>query len=63
MARTARARLAAWSDAEIARAVQHGVSRHGRPLRPPMGDGCDARMTPGEMSDLSAHLRSLPASR
>lgn len=57
------ARLAAWSDAEIARAIQQGVSRDGRPLRPPMGYGYYARMTPAQMGDLIAYLRSLPASR
>lgn len=52
-----------WSDAEIARAIREGVSRDGRRLAPPMAYANYARIPEGEMRDLVAYLRALPASR
>jgi mono/diheme cytochrome c family protein len=52
--------LGAWSDAEITRAITTGVSRDGRRLMPPMAFWAYANMTPQELSDLVAYLRSLP---
>ena len=50
-----------WTDAQIVRAVTEGVSADGRRLFPPMGYGYYARMTPSDLADLVAYLRSLPA--
>lgn len=52
--------LGGWSDAEIIRAITAGVSRDGRHLAPPMAFWAYANMTPQELSDLVAYLRSLP---
>ena len=51
--------IGAWTDAQILRAITQGVSADGRQLFPPMGYGYYARMTPGDLSDLLAYLRSL----
>ncbi|HWT08914.1 MAG TPA: cytochrome c [Roseomonas sp.] len=51
--------LGAWTDVQILRAVTQGVSADGRQLFPPMGYGYYARMTPGDLGDLLAYLRSL----
>ena len=56
-----RAGIGAWSDAQIIRAVTEGISADGRRLFPPMGYAHYARMTPGDLSDLVAFLRSIPA--
>lgn len=48
-----------WTDAQIIRAVTQGVSADGRQLFPPMGYGYYARMTPTDLADLVAYLRSL----
>lgn len=53
--------LGGWTDAQIVRAVTEGVSADGRRLFPPMGYGYYARMTPSDLADLVAYLRSLPA--
>lgn len=53
--------IGAWTDAQIIRAVTEGVSADGRPMFPPMGYGYYARMTPADLADLVAYLRSLPA--
>jgi mono/diheme cytochrome c family protein len=55
------AALSGWTDAQIIRAIAQGIAADGRPLSPPMGYGHYARMTPGELRDLVAYLRSLPA--
>lgn len=52
--------LAAWSDDEIKRAITQGVSRDGAKLKPPMGYGFYARMTPGDLDAVVAYLRTLP---
>jgi len=48
-----------WSDAEIERAIRTGVSRDGTRLQPPMAFYAYANMSPGDMSDLIAYLRTL----
>ncbi|MBR0673872.1 cytochrome c [Neoroseomonas soli] len=53
--------IGAWTDAQIGRAITHGVAADGRQMFPPMGYGYYARMTPGDLADLIAYLRSLPA--
>ncbi|WP_188966816.1 cytochrome c [Neoroseomonas lacus] len=51
--------IGAWSDAQIIRAVAEGVSADGRPLFPPMGFSYYARISPADLRDLIAYLRSL----
>ena len=53
--------LAGWTDAEIERAIRHGVSRDGRALLPPMGYAYYRRISTPDMAALIAYLRSLPA--
>ena len=48
-----------WTDAQIVTAITRGVSADGRPLAPPMAFYAYANMTPAELSDLVAYLRSL----
>ena len=55
--------IGAWTDAQIVRAVTQGVSADGRPLFPPMGYGYYARVSPADMGDLLAYLRSLRPQR
>jgi mono/diheme cytochrome c family protein len=53
--------LGGWSDAEIIRAVTHGVARDGRPLKPPMAYGYYADLKSSDLADIVAYLRSVPA--
>jgi len=53
--------LGAWTDAEIKRAITTGVSRDGSKLKPPMGFEFYAKMTPEDLNDLVAYLRTVPA--
>ena len=55
--------LSDWTDAEIARAIQQGVSRDGRALYPPMAYGFYARITADDMAAIIAYLRSLRPAR
>ncbi len=50
---------AAKADAEVARAVQQGVSKDGNRLRPPMGYECYAKVNAQDMGAVVAYLRSL----
>ena len=52
--------IGAWTDAQIIRAITEGVSADGRQMFPPMGYAYYARMTPGDLADLVAWLRSIP---
>lgn len=52
--------LGAWSDDEIKRAITRGISRDGTKLKPPMGYGYYARMTPTDLDAVVAYLRSVP---
>lgn len=52
--------LGGWTDAEIKRALTEGISRDGSKLKPPMGYGFYARMTPGDLDAMVAYLRVLP---
>jgi mono/diheme cytochrome c family protein len=52
--------IGGWTDAQILRAVTQGIAPDGRRLMPPMGYPYYARMTPGDLADLVAWLRSLP---
>ncbi|GAB5378176.1 MAG: cytochrome c [Acuticoccus sp.] len=52
--------IGAWSDEEIARAITTGVSRDGRPLKPPMGYPFYGRMTEADVAAVVAWLRTVP---
>ena len=53
--------LGEWSDAEIKRAITHGVRRDGSRLKPPMGYDYYARMTEADVDAIVAWLRTVPA--
>lgn len=53
--------IGAWTDAEIKRAFTQGVSRDGRPFKPPMArQNYFSRMTEEDLDALVAWLRTLP---
>ena len=52
--------IGSWSDPEIARAIQQGVSRDGHALRPPMAFGFYAGLKDADVRDIVAYLRSVP---
>ncbi len=53
--------IGAWTDAEIKRALTHGVSRDGRAFKPPMArQGYFSRMTDADLDAIVAWLRTLP---
>ncbi len=51
--------IGSWSDAEIKRAIQAGVSRDGHRLKPPMGYGFYRNIKPADMDAIVTYLRSL----
>ncbi len=51
--------LKGWTDAEIARAIQTGVSKDGSPLKPPMAYGWYKNIDAADMKSLIAYLRSM----
>jgi mono/diheme cytochrome c family protein len=53
--------IGAWTDAEIKRAITQGVSRDGSKLKPPMGFHYYVTMTDGDLNDVVAYLRTVPA--
>ena len=53
--------IGGWTDAEIIRAVTHGVARDGRPLKPPMAYGYYASLTSSDLAAIVAYLRTVPA--
>jgi mono/diheme cytochrome c family protein len=52
--------IGAWSDAEIARAIAHGIARDGRPLKPPMAYAFYASLKEADLADIIAYLRTVP---
>src|SRR3978361_534893 len=50
--------IGGWTDAEIIRAVSHGVARDGRPLKPPMAYGYYAGLTHSDLDDIIAYVRN-----
>ena len=52
--------IGAWTDAEIGRAITHGIARDGRPLKPPMAYGYYAGLRAADLADIVAYLRSVP---
>ena len=53
--------IGAWSDAEIKAAITQGIRKDGSKLKPPMAFQLYARMTEGDLNDLIAYLRTVPA--
>jgi len=53
--------IGGWTDAEIKRAITTGVAKDGSHLKPPMGFGYYAHMTDGDIADIIAYLRTVPA--
>ena len=53
--------IAAWTDAEIKRAITMGVDKEGKHLKPPMGYSYYAKMTEADLNDIVAYLRTVPA--
>jgi mono/diheme cytochrome c family protein len=52
--------LGGWTDAEIKRAITHGISKDGSKLKPPMGYGYYAKMTDADVEAIVAWLRTVP---
>ncbi len=52
--------IGAWTDAEIGRAITQGVARDGRMLKPPMAYAYYAGLTPADLADIVAYLRTVP---
>ena len=52
--------IGAWTNAEIKRAITHGVRKDGSPLKPPMGYAWYARMTDADLNAIVAYLRTVP---
>jgi hypothetical protein len=53
--------IGGWTDAEIKRAITEGISRDGSHLKPPMGFGYYATVTPEDLDAVVAYLRTVPA--
>ncbi len=53
--------IGAWTDAQIKTAITTGVDKDGKHLKPPMGFGYYAHMTDGDIDDIIAYLRTVPA--
>jgi mono/diheme cytochrome c family protein len=52
--------IGGWSDAEIARAITHGIGRDGHALQPPMAFSYYAGLRPSDLADIIAYLRTVP---
>jgi mono/diheme cytochrome c family protein len=52
--------IGAWSDAEIGRAITHGMGRDGKSLKPPMAYGYYAALRDADLADIIAYLRTVP---
>jgi mono/diheme cytochrome c family protein len=52
--------IGAWSDAEIGRAITHGIARDGHALKPPMAYGFYAGLKDADLRDIIAYLRTVP---
>jgi mono/diheme cytochrome c family protein len=53
--------IGAWTDAQIKTAITTGVDKDGKHLLPPMGFPYYAHMTDGDLADVIAYLRTVPA--
>lgn len=52
--------IGGWSDAEIKRAITHGIRKDGSRLKPPMGYPMYAKMTNEDLDAVVAYLRTVP---
>jgi mono/diheme cytochrome c family protein len=52
--------IGGWTDAEISRAITHGVGRDGHPLKPPMAYAFYAGLKPADLADIVVYLRTVP---
>ena len=52
--------IGAWSDAEVGRAITHGIARDGHALKPPMAYGFYAGLKDADLKDIIAWLRTIP---
>jgi mono/diheme cytochrome c family protein len=52
--------IGAWTDAEIKRAITHGVARDGRALKQPMAYGSYAGLNEADLAAIVAYLRTVP---
>jgi mono/diheme cytochrome c family protein len=52
--------IGAWSDAEIKRAITHGIARDGRALKQPMAYSSYAGLSEADLADIVAYLRTVP---
>ena len=52
--------IGGWTDAEIRRAITHGIGRDGRALKAPMAYGAYAGLNNADLADVIAYLRSVP---
>lgn len=53
--------IGAWTDDQIKRVITSGVGKDGKHLKPPMGFPYYAHMTDGDLDDVVAWLRTVPA--
>ncbi len=52
--------IGAWSDAEIKRAITHGIARDGHKMRPPMAVSYYAHLSDADLDAIVAWLRTVP---
>ena len=52
--------IGGWTDAEIGRAIAHGIASDGRALKPPMAYSYYAGLTASDLADIVAYLRKVP---
>ncbi len=53
--------IGGWTDAQIKRVITTGVDKDGNHLKPPMGFHYYAHLTAGDVADIVAYLRTVPA--
>jgi len=51
--------IGGWTDAQIKRAITHGIDNRGTKLRPPMCYRCYVAMTPADMDAVVSYLRTV----
>jgi mono/diheme cytochrome c family protein len=52
--------IGAWTDAEIRRAITHGIARDGRALKQPMAYASYAGLHEADLADIIVYLRTVP---
>jgi mono/diheme cytochrome c family protein len=53
--------IGGWTDAQIKHVITTGIDKDGNHLKPPMGFAYYAKMTDGDINDIIAYLRTVPA--